>query len=308
MVTMSELKKYGRVKLVMPGTSACPGCPLLMGIRFLSMALDLRFTMVIPAGCSSVIPGLAPKTAYTVPTLHVPFASSPAVASGLARALKARGVDGPVVVWAGDGATVDIGMAALSGAAYRNEDIIYILADNEAYMNTGIQASGTTPWKAWTTTSPTGKSEDRKDIDFIMIMHKVPYVATASIAYPLDFIDKVRKAAGIRGFRFIHLHAPCPPGWRMDDSYTVKAAKLAVETGAWILWEYDRGVFRISPPSMPYRDKARRRPIEDYLKIQGRFSHLTREDIEEVRRRIDEEWDMVLKFAELFNPKKPQQG
>ncbi len=194
----------------------------------------------------------------------------------------------------------DIGFAALSGAAYRDEDILYVMADNEAYMNTGIQASGTTSWMAWTTTSPRGKTEDKKDVALIMLMHKVPYVATASIAYPMDFIDKVRRAMQIKGFKFIHLHAPCPPGWKMDDSYTVRAARLAVETGAWILWEYNQGKLIISPPSIPYRDKSRRKPLEDYIKIQGRFAHLKPEDIKVMEEKIDRQWDLILKLAEII--------
>lgn len=301
MVTMNELHKYGRTKFIMPGTAACPGCPLQIGMRQLAMALDGKFVMVIPAGCSSVIPGSAPYTAYTVPVLHVPFASSPAVASGIVRAVRQRGGNnGPVVVWAGDGATADIGFATLSGAAYRNEDILYIMADNEAYMNTGIQASGTTPWMAWTTTSPRGKTEDKKDVALIMLMHKVPYVATASIAYPMDFIDKVRRAMQVKGFKFIHLHAPCPPGWKMDDAYTIRAARLAVETGAWILWEYNQGKLTISPPSLPYKDKSRRKPLEEYIKIQGRFAHLKPEDIKIMEEKIDRQWDLILKLAEIF--------
>ena len=300
MVTMTELHRYGRTKFIMPGTAACPGCPLQVGMRQLAMALDGKFAMVIPAGCSSVIPGVAPYTAYTVPVLHVPFASSPAVASGLVRAVRQRSINGPVVVWAGDGATADIGFATLSGAAYRNEDILYVMADNEAYMNTGIQASGTTSWMAWTTTSPRGKTEDKKDVALIMLMHKVPYVATASIAYPMDFIDKVRRAMQIKGFKFIHLHAPCPPGWRMDDAYTIRAARLAVETGAWILWEYNQGKLTISPPSLPYRDKSRRRPLEEYVKIQGRFAHLKPEDIKIMEEKIDRQWDLIIKLAEIY--------
>ena len=301
MVTMNELHKYGRTKVIMPGTAACPGCPLQIGLRQLIMALEGKLTLVIPAGCSSVIPGAAPYTSFTVPAMHVPFASSPAVASGLVRALRARGVDGHVVVWAGDGATADIGFAALSGAAYRNEDIIYILADNEAYMNTGIQASGTTPTKAWTTTSPRGKTEGKKDVALIMLMHKVPYVATASIAYPIDFIDKVRRAASIRGFKFIHLHAPCPPGWKFPDDYTIKVARLAVETGMWILWEYYQGKLTISPPSIPYRDKRRRKPIEEYLRIQGRFSHLSKDDVKEIEGMVDQEWEVLMNLANALN-------
>ncbi len=300
MVTMTELHKYGTRKFIMPGTAACPGCPLQIGMRELAMALDGKFAMVIPAGCSSVIPGMAPYTAYTVPVLHVPFASSPAVASGIVRAVRQRGNEDPVVVWAGDGATADIGFAALSGAAYRNEDILYIMADNEAYMNTGIQASGTTPSKAWTTTSPKGKTEGRKDVALIMLMHKVPYVATASIAYPMDFIDKVRRAMQVKGFRFIHLHAPCPPGWKMDDAYTIRASRLAVETGMWILWEYNQGKLTISSPSVPYKDKGRRKPIEEYLKLQGRFSHLTKEDVEEIKANVDKQWDLILRLTEIY--------
>jgi Pyruvate:ferredoxin oxidoreductase and related 2-oxoacid:ferredoxin oxidoreductases, beta subunit len=300
MVTMTELHKYGTRKFIMPGTAACPGCPLQIGMRELAMALDGKFAMVIPAGCSSVIPGMAPYTAYTVPVLHVPFASSPAVASGIVRAVRQRGNEDPVVVWAGDGATADIGFAALSGAAYRNEDILYIMADNEAYMNTGIQASGTTPSMAWTTTSPRGKTEDKKDVALIMLMHKVPYVATASIAYPMDFIDKVRRAMQVKGFRFIHLHAPCPPGWKMDDAYTIRASRLAVETGAWILWEYNQGKLTISPPSIPFKDRARRKPLEEYLKIQGRFANLKPEDIKLMEEKIDRQWDLILKLAEIY--------
>ncbi|MFB6470736.1 MAG: 3-methyl-2-oxobutanoate dehydrogenase subunit beta [Vulcanisaeta sp. AZ3] len=300
MVTMTELHKYGKTKFIMPGTAACPGCPLQVGMRQLAMALDGKFVMVIPAGCSSVIPGTAPFTAYTVPTLHVPFASSPAVASGIVRAIRQRGNNGPVVVWAGDGATADIGIATLSGAAYRNEDILYIMADNEAYMNTGIQASGTTPWMAWTTTSPRGKTEGEKDVALIVLMHGVPYVATASIAYPMDFIEKIRRAVQIKGFKFIHLLAPCPPGWKMDDAYTIRAARLAVETGAFILWEYNQGKFNISPASLIYKDKAKRKSLEEYLKIQGRFAHLKPEDIKLLEERIDEKWRFVLKLAEMY--------
>ncbi len=295
-----RIDQLPRDKFIMPGTAACPGCPLLIGLRQVMMALNGKMSLVIPAGCSSVIPGMSPATSYGVPTIHVPFASSPAVASGLVSAVRMRGNNGPVVVWAGDGASSDIGFAALSGAAARNEDLIYILADNEAYMNTGIQASGTTPWMAWTTTSPNGKTEERKEMALIMLMHKIPYVATASIAYPLDFIAKVRKASQIRGFKFIHLYAPCPPGLKFDDSYTVKIAQLAVETGIWVLWEYNQGKLTISPPSAMYKDKSKRKPLSEYMKLQGRFSKVGEDAMKIYEAKIDAYWNTILKLSELY--------
>ncbi|MFP3044787.1 MAG: 3-methyl-2-oxobutanoate dehydrogenase subunit beta [Thermocladium sp.] len=295
-----RIDQLPRDKFIMPGTAACPGCPLLVGLKQVAMALNGKMSLVIPAGCSSVIPGMAPTTSFNVPTLHVPFASSPAVASGLVSAARIRGNNGPVVVWAGDGASSDIGFAALSGAAARNEDLIYILADNEAYMNTGIQASGTTPWMAWTTTSPNGKTEDRKEMALIMLMHKIPYVATASIAYPLDFIAKIRKANQIRGFKFIHLYAPCPPGQKFDDSYTIKMAQLAVETGVWVLWEYNQGKLTISPPSAMYRDKAKRKPLSEYMKLQGRFAKVDADAMKIYEAKIDSYWNTILKLSEIY--------
>jgi len=206
--------------------------------------------------------------------------------------------DGIPVVWMGDGGS-DIGFATLSGAAVRKDDMIVIVSDNEAYMNTGIQTSGTTFWKARTTTSPAGKTEEKKDLALIMLMHKVDYVATASVGYLQDFIAKLKKAMEIDGFRFIHLHSPCPPGWGFDSSETVEMARMAVKCGAWILWEFD-GKFKISSFSKPFKDKEKRMSIADYIRKQRRFRHLSDEDIAEIEKRIDEQWKLILALEQTL--------
>ena len=280
-------KRYG-----MPGNASCPGCPEAMGLRYLKMALGDKVVLVIPAGCSSVIQGIGPKSGINFPILNIAFAAAGAAASGLKAAFEAQGKDYVVIVWAGDGGTADIGFQALSGAAERNEDLIYICVDNEAYMNTGIQRSGLTPYGAWTTTTWTGKREHKKNMPFILIAHEVPYVATASIGYPHDFIEKLKKASEIKGFKYIHLHAPDPVGWRFDSSLTVKVAQLAVQTGMWPLFEYDRGTFKLSPFSKKYKDPSKRVPVMEYLKIQGRFKHLLNrpEEIKKIEEYIERTW------------------
>ena len=284
-------RRYG-----MPGNAACPGCPETMGLRYVKMALGDNAVFVIPAGCSSVIQGIWPKSGINFPILNIVFASAAAAAAGMKAAFEAMGRDDvQVVVWAGDGGTADIGFQSMSGAAERNDDIIYIVADNEAYMNTGIQRSGLTPYGAWTTTTPTGKKEHKKNIPFIMIAHDVPYVATASVGYPHDFIEKLRKAAKIRGFKYIHLHAPDPVGWRFDPGLTAKVAQLAVQTGMWPLFEYERGVFRLSPHSRRYKDPSKRVPVIEYLKLQGRFRTIINkpDEIKKIEAYIDNLWRWI---------------
>ncbi len=286
---------YDARKYLYPGDAACPGCPIPIGLKVLTAALGDKVILVIPACCTSIVVGPYPGQAFKVSVVHVPFASAAAVASGIANSLKERGIDDVhVVVWAGDGGTADIGMATVSGAAERNENIIYVMYDNEAYMNTGIQRSSSTPKGAWTTTTPIlGKLENKKDVARILIAHQVPYVATASVGYPHDFYSKLQKAKSIQGFRFIHLHAPCPVGWRFDPKYTVKVAKLAVETGLWILYEYYDGKIRLSGPSRPYMDSSKRKPIEEYFKLQGRFRSITPEFLSEVKKYVDENWEWI---------------
>ena len=285
-------------KYVLPGNSACAGCGMMIGWKILGMALGEEAVVSIPASCASVVQGLGPKSGIAMPVLNVPFASAASVATGISEAFKQLGVNGKAVVWAGDGGTADIGFAAVSAAAERNSDVLYIMYDNEAYMNTGIQRSSETPKGAWTTTTPTGKREAKKDVALILLAHGVPYVATASIAYPQDFYRKIKRASEIRGFKFIHLFAPCPPGWLFDPSLTVEVARKAVETGAFILWEYDNGEFKLNPPSSGLVDKKRRKPLTEYLKLQGRFAHLTEEQIRQMEEEIDRKWEFLLRFAQ----------
>ena len=292
-----NIKELPQEKYLLSGNAACPGCPEALGLKYLGMALGDKVILVVPAGCSSVIQGLAPGSSFRFTTLNVPFASSDAVAAGLAAAKKVVGEDAVVIAWAGDGGTADIGMATLSGAAERNDNIIHVCVDNEAYMNTGIQRSSLTPYGAWTTTTWTGKKERKKELPLIMLAHKVPYVATASIAYPTDYIEKLRKAASIKGFKYIHLHAPCPVGWRFDPKYTVRVAKLAVETGMWILFEAINGKVTISPFSRPYQNKERRKPVMEYLKLQERFRTIKPEDVKLIEKMIDDAWKTLLKFT-----------
>ncbi len=293
---MSHLPQAMR-NTILPGEAACPGCPIPMALKVVGAAFNNKLVMVVPACCTSIVIGAYPGSAFNWSTVHVAFASAAAVASGIAEALEKRGIkDVQVVAWAGDGGTADIGMASLSGAAERNHNIIYIMYDNEAYMNTGIQRSSSTPKGAWTTTTPImGKIEHKKDVARIMIAHGVPYVATASIAYPHDFYAKLKKAASIRGFKFIQLHSPCPVGWRFDPSLTVKVARLAIETGLWVLYEYYDGRLRLSGPSRPYLDKAKRKPVIEYLKLQGRFRKITDELVREIEKYVDELWEWIKK-------------
>ncbi|MFP3348027.1 MAG: 3-methyl-2-oxobutanoate dehydrogenase subunit beta [Thermoproteus sp.] len=292
-----------KTKYVVPGNSACAGCGMMIGLKVLGMALGEEAVLSIPASCASVVQGLGPKSGVALPILNVPFASAASVATGISEAFRQLGVKGQAVVWAGDGGTADIGFAAVSAAAERNSDVLYIMYDNEAYMNTGIQRSSETPKGAWTTTTPTGKREAKKDVALILLAHGVPYVATANIAYPQDFYRKIKRASEIRGFKFIHLFAPCPPGWLFDPSLTVEVARKAVETGVFILWEYDNGELRLNPPSSALVDKSRRKPLVEYLKLQGRYAHLSEDQIKQMEEEIDRKWQFLLRFAQAARPR-----
>ncbi|MEM3402745.1 MAG: pyruvate synthase subunit PorB [Candidatus Hadarchaeales archaeon] len=274
---------------IAPGHRACAGCGCILSLRHVLKGLGKNAIITMATGCMEVVTTPYPQTAWRIPWIHVAFENAAAVASGVSRALKVLGrEDVKTVAIAGDGGTADIGLQALSGAVERGENILYVCYDNEAYMNTGIQRSGATPFKAWTTTTPVGgrgRGEDRpkKDIPAIIAAHGAPYVATASVAYPLDLLKKVRKAAGIKGPTYIHIHAPCTPGWRIESHATIEVARLAVLTGAWILYEVENGKINVTfkPP--------KRRPVAEYLKMQGRFRHLTDEEIAEIQKMVDEQ-------------------
>jgi pyruvate ferredoxin oxidoreductase beta subunit len=295
---MVSIKELPKEEYLLKGHIACAGCGPAIGLRLLFKALGNKVILVVPACCSSVIPGPFPYTSLAVPVQNIIFEATAATASGVVAALRKKDIkDVTVVGWAGDGGTFDIGIQALSGAAERETNFIYICYDNEAYGNTGIQRSGATPYGAWTTTTPTGKKERKKDFPFIMAAHRVPYVATACPSYPLDFIKKVRKAKGIKGTKFIHLLAPCPTGWRYNTSKTVEIGRLAVQTGMWALFEIEYGKFKLTPPSDKLVDKAKRKPIKEYLTLQGRFRELTKDDIEKIQKWIDEDWERYHKLA-----------
>jgi pyruvate ferredoxin oxidoreductase beta subunit len=263
-----------------------------VSLRLLFKALGNKVMMMVPACCTTVIQGPYPYTSFAVPLQNILFESAAAAASGVVAALKQRKInDVTVVSWAGDGGTVDIGIQALSGAAERGTDFIYICYDNEAYGNTGMQRSGATPYGAWTTTTPSGKRERKKDMPLIMAAHKIPYVATACTSYPLDFINKLRKAREIRGTKYIHLLTPCPTGWRCDSSKTIELGRLAVLSGLWVLYEIENGRFKLNSPSDRLVDKTKRKPVKEYFAPQGRFRGLSADDAERIQKWIDEDWD-----------------
>jgi len=294
---MSWIKEIPREEYILPGTTSCMGCGATLSLRLALRILGKRTILVIPANCSSIIQGSFPKTAFRVPVLNVAFASSAAVASGVVAALEVRGIDEVnVVVWAGDGATADIGLSALSAAAYRQDNMLYICYDNEGYMNTGVQESGATPFGALTANSPGGKRLFKKDMPFIMMEHKIPYIATANVSYAQDFIQKLRKALTHVGFKYIHLLSPCPPGWRIPADETIHIGRLAVETGAWPLFEIEDGRFRLTGPSVNILNQGRRKPVEEYLRIQERYRKMTDEDVKIFKEWIDNSWK---KYSEL---------
>ena len=279
-------------EFVHPGNRACAGCGLGLTYRIELKALGKNTILVVPPSCSTVMQGLYPISATKLPCLNVTFASAAAAATGVRRALQAlKKEDTNVVAWAGDGGTSDIGIQALSGACERGEDIIYICYDNEAYMNTGIQRSGTTPKGALTTTTPIkGKLQKKKDVPSIIAAHGINYVATASAAYPLDLYDKVKKAASMSGTRYIHVHTPCPPGWGFEPRYTVKIGQLAVKTGLFDLYEVENSRFALTGESRKNAGKNRL-PVEAYFTTQSRFKSLSKELIFEVQAQIDGKWE-----------------
>ena len=295
MVTMKELPKE---EYLLKGHAACAGCGPAASLRMLFKALGNKVFLVVPACCTTVIQGPYPFTSFGVPLQNILFESTGAAASGVVAALRQRKInDVTVVGWAGDGGTADIGIQALSGAAERGTNFIYICYDNEAYGNTGMQRSGLTPYGAWTTTTPSGKRERKKDMPMIMAAHKIPYVATACTAFPLDFVNKVRKAKDIQGTKYIHLLAPCPTGWRCDTSKTIEMGRLAVQTGLFVLYEVENGKFKLNPPSDRLVDKSKRKPVKEYFVGQGRFRGLSEQDIAKIEKWADEDWDQYRKLA-----------
>ena len=282
----------------LPGSAACPGCPATMALRIVFKAIGKKMVMVVPACCTAVIESLHPKTSFNVPTMNIAFEAAAAGASGVEAGLRKQGRnDITVVAWAGDGGTYDIGIQALSGALERNTNFIYICYNNQIYSNTGIQRSGATPYAAWTTTTVDGKTEFRKEMGEIIQAHHIPYAAQACIAYPEDLFKKIQKAKGIKGPKYIEIMAPCPPGWRFGMEKTVEMGIMAVETGAWALYDYENEKVIFNGKSKLILDgKIKRKPIEDWIKYQGRFRHLfiPKKDVKRIKaieEHIDQKWE-----------------
>ncbi len=291
---MYELK-HETEGLVSHGVAACAGCGLELIMRKVMDVLGEKTIVVIPPGCSALFSGFGEETALKIPGFQGNLENSAACAAGIRAALKAKGdEETTVLAFAGDGATVDIGLQSLSGVLERGDRVLYICYDNEAYMNTGIQGSSSTPMYASTTTTPTGKITNRKDLLQIAIAHDIPYAATASIHKPKDLQKKVKKAKETDGPSLIHVQAPCPTGWKYDPAKTIEVARAAAQTGCWILYEYEDGEIKIN-----YKP-AELKPVEEYLGPQGRFN-ISPEQLEEIQKDTKEHFDNYIKKLENMN-------
>jgi pyruvate/2-oxoacid:ferredoxin oxidoreductase beta subunit len=298
MMNIEELNRES--EMLYSGHNACPGCGAALAVRFLTRALGPDLAVVLTASCWSIIAGIPPLTALKCPILHCPFPSAGSVGSGLRRGLNVKGLkDTTVVVLAGDGGTFDIGLQALSGAAQRNEDYIFVCYDNEAYMNTGMQTSSATPFGARTNTAPYPlfKEGQKKDIMQIMAAHSIPYAATATIAYPEDMEDKLKKAKALNGFRFIHILSPCPPGWGIESSDTIQLSRLAVQTGSFPLYEIRNGIsWNLTQPP-----EGARTPLKDYLSPQRRFRQMDELRVQRLQEEVNHEWECLMRKTGNLN-------
>lgn len=276
------------------GHVGCPGCGAAIAMRFLLKALGEKTVMIIPACCWSIIAGPYPQSTLKIPVLHTAFETGGAAASGVRAAHDIKGdTETTVVTWAGDGGTFDIGFQALSGAVERNENFIYVCYDNEAYMNTGVQRSSSTPYGAWTTTTPGQhwKRLRKKNIVEVLVAHRIPYAATASIAFPDDLMRKAKKAKDMAGSRFLHIFSSCPTGWGMPSEMSIKIARMAVQTTIFPLYEVEDGLHY----TINYTPKGYL--VNEYFRLQGRFKHLTEEDLDSIQEMVDEDWNLLLRKA-----------
>jgi pyruvate ferredoxin oxidoreductase beta subunit len=320
------LKEAAGIKdTLMSGHRLCAGCAHpIIGRMIMKASAEMPTIVTNATGCLEVATTIFPFTSWNVPWLHNAFENAAANASGIEAAWRAarRSRKGPlakyenvnVIAFGGDGGTYDIGFQALSGALERGHHFTYVLMDNEAYMNTGIQRSGGTPLAAATTTSPAGsvipgKSEWKKPIDDIMVAHDIPYVATMSPAYAQDVLDKCRKAFQTQGPKFLHAIIPCTRGWRYDTADTVSIARLATQTCIFPLYEVERidgrPVYKLSAASAAIaRRPESKKPVQEYLKTQGRFRHLFRPEVNKelltaIQEGVDHRWQLLLEKCNL---------
>jgi len=282
-----------REDLLCSGHAACPGCIEALSLRHVLAALGPDTVAVIPPSCLAIMAGPQPLSGLRIPVYQPPLAASAASASGLRRALDARGKkDTQVVVFAGDGGTYDIGFQCLSSAAERNENILYVCFDNEGYMNTGAQKSSSTPHFARTGSTPAGKPTKKKNLTAIMAAHDIPYAATASSGFLPDLLRKVEKTKAMRGFRLITLLVPCLGGWGVPEDQGLALTRLAVESGVFPLYEVEDGWrYTLNGP-------FKSRPVRDYLAVQSRYRGLDERDVATLQREVDEGWARLLAHAQ----------
>ena len=283
-------------EFVAPGHSFCIGCGEALALRLACKALGKNIIIANVTGCIEISTSPLPYTSWKVPWVHTLFENAGAVISGVEAGLKILMKKGKMperdikcVAMAGDGGTSDIGLQALSGAFERNHNFLYLCFDNEAYMNTGIQRSSATPYGASTTTAPAGKLSIgqitwKKDMGKIAAAHNIPYVATACPSYPFDLMNKVKKGGEVKGPAYVHIFSPCPTGWRCATNLTIEIGRLAVETGIFPLYEVENGLYKLNV------DRPKLRPVEEYLKPQGRFRHLPDGEIEKIQEHVNEEY------------------
>ena len=308
-----NLKNLPEVEPVSPGHRACQGCGEVLALRQAMKAVGTNSIVCSATGCMEIITSPFPQTAWRVPWIHVAFENAAAVASGVEAAYKAMNRKGiinqpgvTVIGYGGDGATADIGMQALSGALERGHNMIYLCFDNEAYMNTGIQRSSATPFGASTTTSPAGKKSSgqstwKKNMAEIAVAHCAPYVATASPVYPIDLMNKVKKASLVPGPAYIHIYSPCPTGWRCGIDESLEVARLAVQSKVFPLYEVIDGEYHLS------RKVAKPKPVSEYFKLQRRFRHLTDTEVQYIQGRVDEQYEKLVKKCVVEEKKKEKE-
>ena len=301
-------KVIAEAERLAPGHRACIGCGEALAVRLACKALGDNIIIANATGCIEIVSSQLPYTSWTVPWIHTLFENTAAVASGIEAGIKILTKKGKwslpdtkVVAMAGDGATSDIGLQALSGALERGHNFIYMCFDNEAYMNTGIQRSSATPYGASTTTSPAGKVSIgqiswKKDMPAIAAAHNIPYVATACPSYPFDLMTKVSKAVATNGPSYLHILSVCPTGWRCPAELTIRIGRLAVQTGIFPLYEVENGKYKlnVAPPKL--------KPVSEYLKLQGRFRHLSDDVIAEIQQRVNEEYSSLKEKATAKSP------
>ncbi len=282
-----------------PGHRACIGCAEALAVRLVAKALGKNTIVIAATGCMEIVASQLPWTSWRLPWIHTLFENTAATASGIEAGLKAMMAKGKkekedinVCAMAGDGGTSDIGLQALSGALERGHKFLYVCWDNEAYMNTGVQRSSSTPYGASTTTAPAGKKSIgqmtwKKNLPAIVAAHNIPYVATACPSYPFDLMDKVQKALTFNGPSYIHVFSVCPQGWRTASEMSVEIGRLAVQSGVFPLYEIENGKYKLNV------NTPRRKPVADYLKPQGRFRHLSENEIKLIQDRVDKEYNII---------------